>query len=139
MQWRVPGSHAWLKGVAAALFAALAVVRSADRLLILLAGVAALGCAALAVRDLLAPVRLAADAEGVTVVTGFAARLTIPWAEVERLRVDVRHRLGRRTELLEIDTGAGLHLLSRYDLGVPPGEALQELRLIRSGRSTAAG
>src|SRR5262245_25439439 len=96
MQWRVPGSHALLKGTAAALFVVLAVVRSGDRTLLLLAGVAAVGCAVLAARDLLAPVRLAADATGVTVVTGFASRLEIPWAKVERLRLDVRHRYGRR-------------------------------------------
>lgn len=136
MQWRVPGSHVVSKVIAAALFAALGVIRGGD--LLLLAGVAALGFAGLAVRDLVAPVRLAADAEGVTVVTGFASPLAIPWTEVERLRVDVRRRVFLRTEFLEIDTVEGLHLLSRYDLGVPPEEVLAELQLIRSGRSTAA-
>jgi hypothetical protein len=124
--------------VAAVLFVALALARSGDSALLVLAGIAALGCLGLAVRDLAAPVRLAADTEAVTVVTGFASKLTIPWPEVERLRVDVRHRLGRRTELLEIDTAEGLHLFSRYDLGVPPEEALEELRLIRSGHQAAA-
>lgn len=136
MQWRVPGSHVVSKVIAAALFAALAVVRGGD--LLLLAGVAALGFAVLAVRDLAAPVRLAADAERVTVVTGFASRLAIPWTEVERLQVDLRRRVFLRTEFLEIDTAEGLHLFSRYDLGAPPEEVLAELRLIRSGRSTAA-
>jgi Bacterial PH domain len=138
MQWRVPGSHVLSKVIAAVLFAALPVIRGGDWSLLLLAGVAALACAVLAIRDLVAPVRLAADVEGVTVVSGFASKVAIPWAKVERLQVDVRRRALLRTELLEIDTAEGLHLFSRYDLGAPPEEVLAELRLIRSGRSTAA-
>ena len=64
------------------------------------------GLAGWALRDLIAPVRLAADADGVTVVTGFARRRRhLPWAQIERVRVDRRDRLGLRSEMLEIDAG----------------------------------
>lgn len=132
LRWRVPPAHALLKGLGAALLMVTAIARSDDRGLLLLAGVAALGCAALAARDMLAPVRLAADAEGVTVVTGFASRHRIPWTGVEGLRVDVRQRFGRRSALLEIETGAGLHQFSRFDLGVPPEDALEELKRLKT-------
>jgi hypothetical protein len=80
-----------------------------------------------AARDMVAPVRLAADADGVTVVSGFAGQRRLPWAAVERIRVDRRNRLGTRSELLEIDAGETLHLFSGYDLGMPCWEAAQAL------------
>src|SRR5882757_10208234 len=47
-----------------------------------------------ALRDVLVPVRLTADPEGLTVVAGIATRRRLPWAEIERVRVDRRTRIG---------------------------------------------
>ncbi|OLE21922.1 MAG: hypothetical protein AUG44_26145 [Actinobacteria bacterium 13_1_20CM_3_71_11] len=80
-----------------------------------------------AARDLVAPRRLAADAEGVTVVSGFAGRRRLAWSDIERVRVDTRSRLGTRSELLEIDTGDRIHLFSGYDLGTPVWKAARAL------------
>lgn len=87
-------------------------------------------------RDLVAPVRLAADADGVTVIRGFARHRHIPWAELERITVDTRPHLGLRTETLEIDSGTSLHLFSRHDLGAAPAEVAAALRRERSTRCT---
>jgi hypothetical protein len=95
--------------------------------------VAATGLVLWAARDVVAPVRLAADPSGVTVVTGFARRRRLAWSQIERVRVDHRARLGVRTELLEIDTGEALYLLGRYDLDAPPGEAADALTALRTG------
>jgi hypothetical protein len=106
-----------------------------------LAAVAAAGLAIWAIRDLVAPVRLAADPEGVTMVVGYAGRRRLAWSEVERVRVDRRDRLGIRTELLEVDADDSLHLFSVHDLGAPPDEVLAALLQIRtpplSGREPA--
>ena len=75
---------------------------------------AALFLAVWGLRDLIAPVRLSADAEGVTVVSGFAGRRRLPWAAIERITVDTRTRRGLRSETLEIDTGEAIHLFSRW-------------------------
>jgi hypothetical protein len=81
------------------------------------------------------PVRLRADAEGVTLIAGVARRRRLAWSQIERVRVDERHRLGLRTELLEIDTGDALHLFTEHDLGVPPADVLAALApLSRSAR-----
>jgi hypothetical protein len=130
-QWRVPTGVVTAKALITLVLAGVTALRASDGGLVFLAGVAALGAAVLTARDLLAPIRLAADTEGVTVITGIRTPTRIPWSDVERMRVDVRHRYGRRSELLEIDTGDGLHLFSRYDLGVTPEEALEDLRQIR--------
>ncbi|WP_199513155.1 PH domain-containing protein [Nucisporomicrobium flavum] len=95
-----------------------------------LALAAAAGLTLWAVRDLIRPVRLTADAAGVTVVSGFAARRHLPWARIERVRVDSRTRRGLRNELLEIDAGESLHLFSAHELGTDPqnvAAALTEL------------
>jgi hypothetical protein len=135
-QWRVPLAHPLVKAAGAAVFAAIAVfsaIPAGDRGLTLLAGIAAVGLLVLAARDVLAPVRLAADEGGVTVIRGFAGHRHIPWAQVRSIRLDERQRLGRTTRLVEIDTGERLHLLSSYDLGVPPEDVTEELRRLRSG------
>lgn len=89
-----------------------------------------------AVRDLVAPVRLAVDPDGVTVVRGFAARRHLPWAAVERVAVDNRRRFGVSTGTLEVDTGDQLHLFGRYDLGADPVEVAEQLRAA-AARATA--
>jgi hypothetical protein len=127
MEWRVDRKLPAVKLVAAALFALLGLFVATDLVGRSLAAVAAVGLAGYAARDLVFPVRLRADADGVTLVTGLARRRRLPWSRIARVRVDERHRLGLRTELLEIDTGDELLFLSERDLGVPPTEALDGL------------
>lgn len=105
-----------------------------------LAAVAAVAVGAYALRDILAPVRLAADREGLTVVTGFAGKRQIPWRDVERIRVDRSARVGLRamldaehTALLEVDTGSSLHLFGASELGAPVEEVAETLRRFRTG------
>jgi hypothetical protein len=52
---------------------------------------------------------------------------------MERVRVDQRLRLGLRTDMLELDAGEELFLLSRYDLGAEPRDALAALRTVHPG------
>ncbi|WP_405085160.1 PH domain-containing protein [Microbispora sp. NBC_01389] len=127
-QWRVPRGIVALKAAGAVLCAVLAL--TGDGWLLLLAGVAALGFAVLAGRDLVAPVRLTAGEDGL-VVSGLGGRERISWNDVDRIRVNTNRRYGLTTELLEIDAGEQIHLFSRYDLGEPVvavAEALMRLR-----------
>ncbi|MEU4836173.1 PH domain-containing protein [Streptosporangium sp. NPDC023615] len=136
LRWRVRRDLLVMKAVAALALAVLATVAllSLDDLRgTLLAGAASVVLAVLAARDVLAPVRLIADGEGLIVVKGFARSERVPWRAVERIRVDSRARFTSRTELLEIDTGDDIHLLSRFDLGVPCQEVAEELRSFRTG------
>jgi hypothetical protein len=94
------------------------------------AALAVAGMVGWAARDLVAPVRLAADPAGVTVVTGFARRRRLGWSQVERVRVDVR----RRSRMLEVDAGERLYLFSRYDLDADLDEVAARLEVLRSGR-----
>lgn len=84
--------------------------------------------AAMGLRDVLAPVRLAADESGITVVHGFAGRRHVPWESIWDIKVDVRRRWGLRSEMLEIDTGDYLHIFSPHDLGASPTEVAAALR-----------
>lgn len=133
LRWRVRRELFVLKALAVVAFAMLALLSVGDPRGMILAGVGALVAAVLALRDVLAPVRLSADDEGLVVVRGFAASERVPWSSVERIRVDRRTRLTSRTELLEIDTGEAIFLLSRFDLGVPCQEVADELRSYRTG------
>ncbi|OKI57985.1 hypothetical protein A6A27_07010 [Micromonospora sp. CB01531] len=103
-----------------------------DRVQLVLAGLAAAALAGWGVRDLVAPVRLAVDAEGVTVIQGFAGRRRLPWPAVEAIRVERRTRRGLTAETLEIDAGESLHLFGRYDLDAPPEEVAEALRAARA-------
>jgi hypothetical protein len=132
-RWRVTPALPGLKLAGATAFVLLAVVFGGDPVRLVLAGAAALALAGWALRDLIAPVRLAADPDGITVVVGFAGRRHLPWSQVERVRVDTRPRLGLRTETLEIDTGETLHLFSSYDLGAPPADVAARLAALRTG------
>lgn len=96
----------------------------AGRLLALPAAVAAL---ALAGRDLGRGPLLRADDSGVDVLQGLR-RVRAPWAEVERMRV----LRDRRTELLELDLGSTLVLLSRQRLGRLPADVLSDLLAVRA-------
>jgi hypothetical protein len=120
------------KFAGAVLLALVAGLSGAERERLVLAAAGALALAVWGLRDVLAPVRLSADAEGVTVVRGFAGHARIPWHQVERVAVTERRSHGLRTELLEIDTGGALHLFSRHDLGAPCEEVEQVLLALRS-------
>jgi hypothetical protein len=96
----------------------------------------ALGLAIWALRDLIAPVRLAADPDGVTVVVGYAGRRRLAWSQIETVRVDRRDRLGVRAEMLELDAEDSLYLFSMHDLGAPPDEVLEALLALRSAPSS---
>ncbi len=102
-----------------------------------MAAVVAAGLAGWAVRDLVAPVRLAADPEGITVVTGFAGRRRLVWAQIERVRLDRRDRLGITTEMLEVDADDALFLFSMHDLGADPHEVLEVLEKLRADQPSA--
>jgi hypothetical protein len=131
-RWRVSPALPALKLAGAALLAVLGVAWGDDRLALWAAAAAAALLTTWAARDLLAPVRVAADTAGVSVVAGFVARRRLAWDQIESVRVDVRPRLGIRTETLEIDTGETLHLFSAYDLGAPPTEVAAALEALRS-------
>jgi hypothetical protein len=127
VRWRVSPALPGLKLAGTAVIALLGLAFGDDAFRVGLAAAAAVGLAAWAVRDLVAPVRLAADAAGLTVISGYAGRRALPWERIERIRVDVRPRLGLRTETLEIDAGETLHLFSAHDLGAPPAEVAARL------------
>lgn len=122
-----------LKAAAALACAVMAVLSIGDRAFLLLAGIGTVALAGFALRDILIPVRLAADPTGVTVVRGFAGRRHIPWPEIERIRVYESRRYGLRTRLLEIDTGDSVHLFGAGDLGAEPEEVADRLRAMRVG------
>jgi hypothetical protein len=134
LQWRVDRRLTILKAAGAAVFVVAAVLLARDAAGLALGLLAAAVLGGFALRDVLAPVRLAADPNGVTVVTGFNGRRHIPWAEVERVRVDSQRRLGRRLEFLEIDTGETLHLFSSAELGADCDEVAAALATLRTGR-----
>jgi len=131
-RWRVPPALPAVKlgGAAVLVLVALFVARH-DRPGLTLAVAAALFLTVWGVRDLVAGVRLAADADGVTVVSGYAGRRRLPWAAIERIAVDTRTRRGLRSETLEVDTGEAIHLFSRWDLGAQPDEVAERLGEIR--------
>lgn len=120
----VPRRRAYgLLGFAGVLLVVALLSDAAGRLLAVPAAIAVL---ALAVRDLRSGPLLVADADGVEVLAGLR-RIRVPWAQVERLRV-VRDR---RAELLELDLGGTLALLSRQRLGRLPDDVLTDLQAIR--------
>ncbi len=83
---------------------------------------------AMALRDVIVPVRLSADESGITVVHGFAGRRHVPWESIWDVKVDVRRRWGLRSQMLEIDTGDHLHIFSAHELGASPTEVAAALR-----------
>ena len=134
MQWRIrpvlPVTK--LMGAVAVLVLA-AAFGSRDPIRWVVATTAAIMLVGWALRDLVAPVRLSADLEGVTVSTGFRRRRHLPWERIERVRVDARTHRGLRSELLELDTGDLIYQFSVHDLGAPPEEvatALADLRAL---------
>ncbi|MEU3457123.1 PH domain-containing protein [Micromonospora sp. NPDC006766] len=135
-RWRVPAVLPVAKLVGAVVLVGLALLfADGDRVQLGLAGLAAAGLAGWALRDLVAPVRLTMDAEGIAVRAGFAGWRRLPWPAVEVIRLERRTRRGLTAETLEIDAGESLHLFGRYDLDAPLDEVAEALREAR----TAAG
>ncbi|MEU4621279.1 PH domain-containing protein [Actinoplanes sp. NPDC023801] len=132
MQWRVKPALPVAKLIgAAALPALVAIFAPEDLSRWLLAGFVAAGIVVWAVRDLVFPVRLAADAAGVTVVTGFVRRRHVPWPQIERVRVDKTSRRGRQSEVLEIDAGDAVYTFTEPQLNAMPEEVAVELNGLR--------
>lgn len=100
-----------------------------------LAACVSAGLTVWAVRDLIAPVRLAADAEGVTVIAGYAHRRRLPWGQIAAVRLDHRDRLGVRNEMVEIDVDDALYLFTLHDLGAEPREVLAVLQQLHAQAS----
>ncbi|MGP4028294.1 PH domain-containing protein [Actinomadura sp. 3N407] len=134
-RWRVPPGHVAVKCAAATAVTALIVLYSHDPQFLFLAGAAAVGLNALTLRDLVAPVRLTADGEGITTVTGYAGRRRIPWDRVTAIRVDERRRLLLHTRMLEIETEDDLHLFSTFDLGADVHDVAEDLYRLRARTS----
>ncbi len=97
----------------------------------LLAGPAAVVALVLGVRDLRAGPVLLADADGVSVNTGWR-RVHAGWSEIERMRV-VRDR---RAELLELDLGRTVVLLARTRMDRLPPDVLTDLLAVRAASAT---
>ncbi|ADL49661.1 hypothetical protein Micau_6168 [Micromonospora aurantiaca ATCC 27029] len=124
-----------LKAVGALALVALGLVfAGGDPVRPALAGLAAAGLLAWALRDVVAPVRLAVDPDGLTVLRGFAGRRRLPWDAVEAIRLDRRSRRGITAETLEIDAGESLHLFGRRDLDAPLDEVAAALDEVRPAR-----
>jgi hypothetical protein len=104
-----------------------------------MASAVAVGLALWALRDVIAPVRLAADRDGITVVSGYARRRRLAWSDIEHVRLDRRDRIGVSSLLLEIDTDDALHLFSTHDLGADPREVLESLTRLRARDGHDAG
>lgn len=129
--WRVPRKIVAVKVAATVAFALGALLYHDDLTRLIALIVAAVAAAAYAVRDVLAPVRLTADADGLGVSQGFLGRRHISWGEVERIRVDSRRRFGGEAALLEIDIDTTLFLFSRHELGEDPHQAALTLNDMR--------
>ena len=121
----------WIKFIAAVIFIVTPIVASSSVTGLSIGLTVGVGLAIYGLRDVVSPVRLAADRDGVTVVSGFAGERRLAWPQIERVRLDRRARYGARHELLEIDIGDSLYFFSRYDLGMAPYEALDIVNRLR--------
>lgn len=135
VSWRVERRATVLKFLGAVAFLLIPPFATPNKGAWVLGLIAAVGLALYGLRDLLLPVRLIADADGVTVASGFAGHRRLAWSEVDRVRLDRRRRLGASSDFLEVDAGESLYLFSRYDLGVDPSDALDEIKTIRRNES----
>ncbi|MCX4387765.1 PH domain-containing protein [Micromonospora peucetia] len=131
-QWRVPPALPALKLTGSVALLALALLLDGgDLVRLALAVLMAAALAGWATRDLVAPVRLAVDPDGITVIQGFAGHRRLPWSAVEKVTVDRHTRRGLTGEMLEIDAGESLHLFGRHDLGADPAEVAEALHEAR--------
>lgn len=126
--WRVDRRLTGAKLVGAAIFTFAAVIGYPDPGQVIIVGVAAALLAVLAARDLIAPVRLAATPDGLTVTTGFAGHRELAWADITSIKVDARRGILLRSQVLELDTGDNLYFFSSNDLGAPCDDVAERLR-----------
>lgn len=131
LRWRVPGAQVALKAAGALVFAGAAVLLG-NTVGLVVGGLAAVLLAGLALRDVLVPVRVEADADGITIAVGFAGRRRLAWADIDAVRVDERMRLGTRSRLLEIDAGETLHLFGSFELGTSVETVAEQLQQLRA-------
>jgi hypothetical protein len=117
-----------LKAGGASLFTCAAIVSAGQPVGVAVTLVAALVLSGSVLRDLLVPVRVAVDREGLVVVTGFAGRRSLPWQDVKRIHVDDRRRLGARSRLLEIETEESLYLFGGAELAASVESVADDLR-----------
>lgn len=129
--WRVDTRLTVGKWAGAAIFVLAAVIGFRDPGQLIVVGVAAALLLVLALRDVIAPVRLAAGPNGVTVITGFAGRRTIPWNEIDHIRVDARRGMLLRSQVLELDAGDQLYFFSVNELSTPCDEVADTLTAMR--------
>lgn len=129
--WRVDKRLTVAKWVGAAIFALAALIGFRDPAQLIVVGIAAALLLALAVRDLISPVRLAAGPEGVTVAAGLRGRRTIPWSQVEHIKIDARRGMLLRSQVLELDAGDQLYFFSVNELGAPCEDVAETLAAIR--------
>lgn len=128
----------WAVAAAGACWCAVLWTAGSDPAGRLLAGVAAAGFGWLALFWTRARPRLAADADGIT-FGGLWRTRHHPWPLVRRVRVTRTRRLGRETDVLEIDTvtAAGderLYVLGRLDLGEDPDDVAAVLAGVQERR-----
>ncbi|HWS38196.1 MAG TPA: PH domain-containing protein [Actinoplanes sp.] len=132
MQWRVRPVLPIVKLIVALTLPALAALfAQGEWSRWALALIAALAVVVWAARDVLVPVRLAADPAGITVITGFARRKQVPWTQIERVRAETSTRRGLRSELLEIDAGDAIYLFTPNDLSADPESVALSLAELR--------
>lgn len=130
--WRVDPRLTVGKWAGAVIFALAAVIGYPEPGQVIVVGLAAVLLLGLALRDVLSPVRLSANLDGVTVPAGLRGRRTIPWAEVDHVKVDARRGMFLRSQVLELDAGDQLHFFSANELGKPCEEVADALAEIRS-------
>jgi len=116
-----PSRPLGLTAAAAALLAVAVAVATSDDSGRLLAGIAAVVLVSVAGNDLIFAPRLEASADGMAIRSPTVWR-TLPWTEIDSIRVDERSRLGLASRTLEIDAGDVLVVLSRHALGADPRE-----------------
>lgn len=132
MQWRVRPVLPLVKLIVALTMPALAALfAQGEWSRWALALLAMLAVVVWAARDVLVPVRLAADPAGITVVTGFSRQRQVPWTQIERVRVETSTRRGLRSELLEIDAGDAIYLFTPNDLSADPESVASSLAGLR--------
>jgi hypothetical protein len=115
---------------ALAAVSAVFVVLSGDGAGRVLAGIAAVLLAGYAVTDVAFWPRLIATGSGLQIRTP-TTRTTLPWSDVDDVRVDERSHLGLLSRTLEIDAGALLVVFSRRTLGADPREVADLLAAFR--------
>lgn len=132
VEWAVDRRLTVGKWAGAAIFALAAVLGFPDPGQVIVVGLAAVLLLVLALRDVLSPVRLAADPDGVTVATGVRGRRSIGWDDVTHVKIDARRGMFLRSQVLELDAGDQLYFFSSYELSKPIDEVAETLAAIRS-------